>query len=166
MTLFRNMQAFEILFLSLYPYLHVMSNRETHILPAGVQLISLPKVLDDRGSLCFAEGDYHLPFRIRRVFWIFDVPEGKTRGDHAHRTCAEVIFPLKGSLDIEVDDGNNRVKLVLDRPDRGILIPPNVWCRLENFEPGTICLVLASQPYHVEGYMHSYDEFIKAVKCK
>lgn len=143
-----------------------MSSVEENRFPEGVTLLPLPNVLDDRGCLCFAEAGYHLPFEVKRVFWILDVPEGKTRGDHAHRTCAEAIFPLKGSFDIEVDDGFRRARLTMDRPDCGILIPPNVWCRLENFAPGTVCVVLASQPYNVEGYMHHYDEFIKAVRCE
>ena len=131
-------------------------------MPDGVTYLTAPKVLDDRGCLCFAEGGTHVPFRIERVFWIFGVGEGQTRGEHAHRTCAEAIFPVHGRFDIEVDDGRCRKTFAMDRPERGILIPAGVWCCLKNFSPDAVCLVAASQPYLAEGYINDYDEFLKS----
>ncbi len=113
------------------------------------QIVKIPCVVDERGSLCFAESK-HLPFEIKRVFWIYGVEEGKTRGGHAHRTCAEVVFPLCGSFEIEVDDGKHSETILMDSPEKGIHIPPNVWCCLKNFASGTVCVVLASQDYETE----------------
>ncbi len=107
------------------------------------QLITLPLATDARGSLCFAENT-QLPFPIERVFWIYGVPEGKTRGGHAHTTCA---------------DGKSEKTYHMDSPQTGILIPPNVWCELRNFSPQTICVVLASETYNSEGYINKYEDF-------
>ncbi len=123
-------------------------------------IITIPHIIDERGSLCVAE-NASLPFEVKRVFWIHDVHKGQTRGGHAHRTCAEVIFPVTGSFEIEVDDGTNKETILLDSPDKGVHIRPNVWCCLKNFAPGTVCLVLASQQYEVEGYINDYSLFKK-----
>lgn len=129
-------------------------------LPGTFRLIDIPRRTDERGALCFAE-NCHLPFRVERVFWIFGVPEGKTRGGHAHRTCAEVVFPVNGSFDMFVDDGQTRRTFHMERPDQGIYIGPEVWCELRNFAPGTICVVVASQEYDAEGYINEYEDFKK-----
>lgn len=125
------------------------------------QLVTVPLYTDERGSLCFAEST-QLPFPIERVFWIYDVPDGKTRGGHAHATCAEIVFPVSGSFDIWVDDGTNEQTYHLSSPQEGILIPPCVWCELRNFSPNTICVVLASEAYNSEGYINEYTSFKNA----
>ncbi len=123
-------------------------------------LVTIPHIIDERGSLCVAENS-SLPFEVKRVFWIHDVQEGQTRGGHAHRTCAEVVFPVTGSFDIYIDDGKNRKTIHLDSPHKGIHIRPNVWCCLKNFAQNTVCVVLASQEYEAEGYIHDYTTFKK-----
>ena len=127
-------------------------------LPEKYMMVDVPEVSDERGNLCIAESQ-HLPFTPRRVFWIYDVGEGKTRGGHAHASCAEIVFPVAGSFDIFVDDGNHQEEIHLDAANRGIYIGPNVWCLLHNFAPGTVCVVLASEDYAHDGYIHHYEEF-------
>ena len=129
--------------------------------PLQCQLVTVPLITDPRGSLCFAESA-KLPFPIERVFWIYGVPEGKTRGGHAHTSCAEIVFPVSGSFDMWVDDGKEEKTYHLDSPQVGILIPPNVWCELRNFSPNTICVVLASEAYNSEGYINEYTSFKNA----
>ena len=127
----------------------------------GCTIIKAKRWSDDRGLLFFAEGDCDIPFRIERVFWITNVPEGKSRGGHAHSTCAEVIFPVQGSCDIRVTDGVHESVIHLDDPTQGILIPANVWCDLHHFSNDCILLVAASQHYNVQGYVHNYEEFLE-----
>ena len=115
---------------------------------------------DARGRL-FVVPTGAMPFIPRRVFWIRDVPAGTERGGHAHVSCAEVVFAVSGSVEICVDDGRGlRRTFVLDRPDAGLFIGPEVWCELRHFHPGTVCLVLASEAYQPEGYINDYDEFL------
>lgn len=125
-------------------------------LPGGSRLINMPIVVDSRGSLCFATNEQEIPFPVQRVFWIYDVPSGKCRGGHSHRTCAEVVVPVKGNFTMMVDDGRSRFSVVLDSPSKGILIPAGLWCELSDFAPGTVVLVMASQPYDATGYIHDY----------
>ena len=127
------------------------------IMPHGVELLQVAQNVDERGSLCFMEVAAHLPFEIRRVFWISDVPTGKTRGGHAHWTCHEAIFSVSGSFEIEVDDGDVRRTFTLDRPWEGITVPAGVWCELRHFAPGSVCLVLASEAYDASGYAQTRE---------
>lgn len=122
-------------------------------------VIHFPEVTDHRGSLTIAEGN-SLPFEVKRVFWIYGIGEGKTRGGHAHRSCEEVVVAVNGSFDMVVDDGHERIVVRMDSPTKGIHIRKNVWCELRNFSTGTICVVLASEEYNTNGYMKDYDEFI------
>ena len=136
-------------------------------MPRGCKLIHLPVRTDKRGSLSFAESGSHIPFSIERVFWIYDVPQDEERGAHSHNECAEVVIPVQGEFDMTVDDGTTQQTIHMDSPHTGILIPPGIWCRLSNFAPGTICVVLASHPYNAAGYTHNYQEYqeelIKAI---
>ncbi len=102
-----------------------------------------------------------LPFPVKRVFWISDVPPHCSRGGHAHRTCHEIVFVVSGSCRITVDDGSTSEEVFLDCPYVGLLIPAGVWCTLTDFSPGAACVVLASQPYDATGYIHDYAEFQK-----
>lgn len=129
-------------------------------LPAGCALISLPKAVDDRGKLVFLQGGEHIPFPVERVFWICDVPEGKTRGGHAHWVCSEVVVPVAGGFVMRVDDGEHSAEVVMDDPSVGILIPAGMWCELTQFQPGTVCVVMASHPYDAGGYVNAYDEYV------
>ena len=132
---------------------------ERDMLPAGVQLIQLPDNVDERGRLSFLESGVHIPFAVRRVFWISDVPPGKTRGGHAHWTCHEVVFPVTGRFEIEVDDGQCCSVVEMKEANVGILIPAGVWCELRAFEPGTVCVVVASEAYDASGYVHQKQQW-------
>ena len=136
-----------------------MSLEQHDQLPRGCKLIHLPVRTDKRGSLSFAESGGDIPFSIERVFWIYDVPQGEERGAHSHNECSEVVIPIQGEFDMTVDDGITQQTVHMDSPHTGILIPPGIWCRLSNFAPGTICVVLASHPYNASGYTHDYQEY-------
>lgn len=132
-------------------------------LPRGCRLIDFRQCTDERGSLSVAEGRRQVPFAIERVFWIYDVPEGQSRGEHSHNECTEVVVPVHGAFDMMVDDGECRTTVHMDSPHQGILIPPGVWCRLQNFAPGTVCVVFASHPYNAAGYTHDYAEYRESI---
>ena len=133
------------------------------LLPNGVQWIELPHFVDERGLLCFLEGSREIPFTVRRVFWITDVPPGATRGGHAHWTCHEAVFAVTGAFEIEVDDGERSFTAVIDNPRRGLTIPAGVWCELRHFQPGTACVVMASEEYRQEGYAHDKADWKEKV---
>lgn len=135
-----------------------MDNNNKKVAEKGYGLVTLPLHVDERGSLSFAEWK-HLPFKPKRVFWIYDVKEGKTRGGHAHRTCAEVVFAVQGSFDMFVDTGHEQQTIHISHSNEGIYIGPNVWCELRNFAPGTVCVAFASTDYDAEGYINNYDDF-------
>ena len=134
-------------------------NNPTPQLPGGCFLVQFPRITDNRGSLAFGEAERHVPFPVRRIFWTYDIKGGNARGDHAHRTCQMVLFPIGGSFDIEIDDGRQSVSLHMDDPSQGVFIPPLVWCRLMNFTPQAACISLASEEYSPEDYIHDYQEF-------
>ena len=123
------------------------------------QLVELPKITDLRGNLTFAEGDRHVPFPIRRVFYLYDVPTGASRGAHAHREQHQFLVCLSGSFDVMLDDGSRQNLVHLNRPWKGLHIPPMIWAAEVNFDPGTVCLVLASDLYREPDYVREYDEF-------
>ena len=126
----------------------------------GFGMVEIPRFSDSRGSLSYAEWR-HLPFEPKRIFWIYDVGEGKTRGGHAHSECAEVVFAINGSFDMFVDNGKESGIFHIDDPSQGIYIGKGVWCELRNFTPGTVCVVVASVPYMKDGYINDYNEFKK-----
>lgn len=136
-----------------------MAESDNITMPRGCRIIDLPESVDERGSLSFAEGQQHIPFQIERVFWIYGVPEGKTRGDHSHNESAEVVIPVNGSFSMFVSDGERELTVLMDSPHKGILIPPGVWCELRDFAPGTVCVVLASHPYNSEGYTNDFTQY-------
>jgi oxalate decarboxylase/phosphoglucose isomerase-like protein (cupin superfamily) len=137
-----------------------MDQNKDFALPQCAKMVEVGNFVDERGELSFAENS-QLPFAIERVFWINNIPEGKTRGGHAHSTCAEIVFPLNGAFDMFVSDADGERTYHMDRHDVGIYIGPNVWCELRNFTPGAACVVLASHPYIAKGYINDYDEFKK-----
>lgn len=123
------------------------------------QLIELPKILDERGNLSFFQEGTHLPFKIERVYWIYDVPGGEVRGGHAYKQLYELIIALSGSFDIIVDNGIIKEKYTLNRSYYGLLIPKMVWRKLENFSTNSLCLIAASLPYDEADYIRDYDQF-------
>lgn len=128
-------------------------------------LIDIPQITDSRGTLCFAQWK-DLPFEPQRVFWIYGVGQGQTRGGHAHSLCAEVVFPVCGSFDMFVDDGQTHEVVRMDSPARGIFIGKGVWCELRNFSPDAVVVVLASCEYMKDGYINDYEEFVRWVKLR
>lgn len=127
------------------------------------QIIELPKIPDIRGNLTFIEGTRHVPFEIKRVFYLYDVPTAADRGAHAHKTLHQFLICLSGSFDVRLDDGVHNKIVHLNRPWQGLHIPPMIWASEVNFDPGSICLVLASQVYDESDYYRDYECFIKAL---
>lgn len=122
--------------------------------------INIPKISDPdgRGNLSVLEKDI-LPFAIKRVYYLYDVPSGSTRGGHAHKELQQFLIALSGSFDVVVDDGNTRRTTSLNRPDEGVLIPTRIWRELENFSSGAVCLSLVSDVYKESDYIRDYSEF-------
>lgn len=127
-------------------------------------LIYLPKIDDSRGNLSFIEEDTHLPFKIRRVYWIYDVPGGEQRGGHAFRETEELIVALSGSFDVVLHDGKNENRFSLNRSYFGVFVPKMIWRTLENFSTNSLALIIASTDYHSEDYIRVFEEFLHAKK--
>ncbi len=124
-----------------------------------IKLIDLPKITDVRGNLSFAEGGSQLPFEVKRVFWIYDVPGGENRGGHAYRDTDEFIVALSGSFDVVIHDGKERHVFHLNRSYYGILVPKMMWREMENFSTNSLALVMASSTYQEEDYIRDFEEF-------
>ena len=124
-----------------------------------VKIIELPKILDERGNLSFIEEENQIPFKIRRTYWIYDVPGGEVRGGHAYKTLKEFIVALSGSFDVMLDDGKQIHKYSLNRSYYGLYVPSRIWRSLENFSTNSLCLILASDIYKPEDYLYNYDDF-------
>ncbi|MGB9980312.1 sugar 3,4-ketoisomerase [Methanobacterium sp.] len=127
------------------------------------RVIGLPKVVDKRGNLTFIEENNHVPFEIKRVFYLYDVPGGESRGGHALKDSHQFIIAANGSFDVILDDGNTRMRYHLNRSYYGLYVPKMVWRELDNFSSGSVCLVLTSAPYNEDGYIRDYDTFKKTV---
>jgi hypothetical protein len=133
---------------------------------AQCRIIDLPRVADPRGNLTFLEGERHVPFPIRRVYYLYDVPGGETRGGHAHKRLEQFIIAASGSFDVVVDDGTERRRFFLNRSYYGLFLPRMVWRELENFSSGSVCLVIASEVYDESDYYRDYQEFVKAMRAE
>lgn len=131
-----------------------------------VEFVDLPKIIDERGNLSFIEYPKHLPFAINRVYWIYDVPGGETRGGHAYKKLEELIIAISGSFDITIDDGKCIKKISLNRSYKGVYIPSKVWRSLDNFSTNSLCLILASDSYNENDYIRDYDEFKNYIEEK
>jgi hypothetical protein len=126
----------------------------------SVRIINLPKILDERGNLSFIEEGTHIPFKIRRAYWIYDVPGGEFRGSHAFRETEELIVALSGSFDVVLHDGKVEQKISLNRSYYGIYIHKLIWRKLENFSTNSLALILASTDYSETDYIRNFDEFL------
>lgn len=129
-----------------------------------IRLIQLPKIIDRRGNLTFLEGNNHIPFEIKRTYWIYDVPGGETRGGHAFKEQQEFIVALSGSFDVVVNDGLNQSVFQLNRSYNGLFIPKGIWRHMENFSTNSLALVLASTQYDKLDYIFdfiAYKDFVK-----
>lgn len=125
-----------------------------------IKIIEIPKIFDPdgRGNLSVIEKEI-LPFSIKRVYYLYDVPSDASRGGHAHRELQEFLIPLSGSFEVVLDDGENRQKIQLNKPNKGLLIPHGIWRELDNFSAGAVCLVLASAVFKESDYIRDYEEF-------
>lgn len=126
-----------------------------------VKLIHIPKVHDVRGSLAVIEDDC-IPFEIKRVYYLYDVPSDAYRGGHAHKKQQSLILALSGSFEVVADDGHQKHRFMLNKPNIGLYIPTDIWREIENFSSGAVCLVLASTDYDESEYIRDYDAFLSS----
>jgi dTDP-4-dehydrorhamnose 3,5-epimerase-like enzyme len=124
----------------------------------NVVQIEIPSLKDPRGSLAIIEGEV-LPFSVERVYYLYDVPSDAYRGGHAHKSLVQCLVALSGSFEVLVDDGLNQRRIMLNKPDIGLLIPSGIWRELDNFSSGSVCLVLASEVFDESDYIRDYNEF-------
>ena len=134
----------------------------TNIDLTSCRMIDLPKVTDPRGNLTFVESDRHIPFPVKRVFYLYDVPGGANRAGHALKTCHQFIIAMSGSFDVILDDGEVQKRYHLNRSYYGLYIPPLIWREIDNFSSGSVCLALASEIYSEEDYYREYEDFLQA----
>jgi dTDP-4-dehydrorhamnose 3,5-epimerase-like enzyme len=128
------------------------------------RLIDLPKIPDDRGNLSFIQTGTHIPFAIKRTYWIYDVPGGEIRGGHSYHTNQELIVALSGSFDVIIDDGKQKHTLSLNRSYYGLYVPAGLWRHMENFSTNSLALVLASTDFDANDYERDYDKYVNSKK--
>lgn len=126
--------------------------------------IDLPKIHDARGNLTFIEGNRHVPFPIKRVYYLYDVPGGAERGGHAHKALHQLVIAVSGSFDIHIDDGREKRTVHMNRSYYGLYVCPMIWREIDNFSSGAVCMVLASEYYDELDYYRSYAAFVNDVE--
>ena len=131
---------------------------------AECKIVELPKISDPRGNLSFIEGGQHIPFDIKRVYYLYDVPGGSDRGSHAHKNLHQFIVAMSGSFDVVLDDGQRKHRFHLNRSYYGLYVCPMMWRDLDNFSSGAVCMVLASAYYDAADYIRDYDQFLATAK--
>jgi len=129
----------------------------------NIQIISIPKIEDRRGNLSVIENDT-VPFDIKRVYYVYDIPSGAERGGHSHKNLQEFLVALSGSFDVVLNDGISERVVILNKPNIGLLIPTGTWRELKNFSSGAVCLVVASEVYIEDDYIRDFDEFMCSKK--
>ena len=130
-----------------------------------VEIISIPKIIDEegRGKLSVIEKSI-VPFEIKRVYYLYDVPSDAFRGGHAHKNLIQFMIALSGSFEVKIDDGSNNKKVMLNKPNQGLLIPTGIWREMDNFSAGSVCLVLASEFFDESDYFRDYNTFLNYKK--
>jgi len=123
-------------------------------------ILPLSKIHNRAGNITIVEGQENIPFDVRRIYYLYDIPGGEDRGGHAHKELHQLIVAASGSFNVLLDDGQNKKIITLNRPDYGLMIVPGIWRELFEFSSGAICLVLASQKYDQDDYLRSYEQFV------
>lgn len=131
---------------------------------SNCKIIDLPKITDPRGNLTFIEQERHIPFDIKRVYYLYDVPGGAERGGHAHLGLQQLIIAMSGSFDVILNDGYEEKRFHLNRSYYGLYVCPMIWRELDNFSSGSVCLVLASNLYDEADYLREYQDFLQRVR--
>ena len=126
----------------------------------NIELISIPKIQEPRGNLSIIEHDI-IPFEMKRVYYLYDIPSSAVRGGHSHKKLQQVLIAISGSFDVVLKDGKTQKKVTLNKPSKGLLIGNNIWRELENFSSGAVCLVIASQVFEEADYIRDYNDFLK-----
>lgn len=132
-------------------------------LKMNYKIIDIPKINNTKGNIGVIENNT-IPFEIKRVYYLFDVPSGAKRGGHAHKNLKQVLIAISGSFDVVLKDGKSKEIVTLNRPDKGLLIENNIWRELENFSSGSVCLVLASEEFSEADYIRNYKEYLNFLK--
>ena len=130
------------------------------------RVIDLGKIENDRGNLTVVQARETVPFDIKRVFYLYDIPGGEARGAHAHKECHQFLVAASGSFEVVLDDGHETRTVYLNRPFKGLHIPPGIWAAEQEFSSGAVCLVLASESYDEADYIRDYEGYLKFVTCK
>jgi len=130
------------------------------------KIIDLPRILDPRGNLTFIEHNRHVPFAFKRVFYLYDVPGGESRGGHTQKVQHQFLIAASGSFDVILDDGINKKTVTLNRSYYGLYLPPMIWRELDNFSSGSVCLVLTSGFYDADDYIRDYEEYVRIKQSK
>ena len=134
-------------------------NPESTII-SDIRCVELIRITDYNGSISVVQNSLDIPFDVRRIYYLYDIPSGSERGGHAHKILQQIIIAASGSFDIILDDGQHKTTINLNRPNLGLLLPPGLWRELNNFSSGSICLVLASHEYSEEDYILEYEDFL------
>lgn len=127
------------------------------------KIIELPRITDPRGNLTVAEANKNIPFDIKRVYWLYDVPGGECRGGHAHKQIKEILIAVSGSFHVTLDNGKGKQTFLLNHPYQGLLIDTKTWRTLDDFSSGAVCVVLASDFYDENDYIYDYNDFLQYI---
>jgi dTDP-4-dehydrorhamnose 3,5-epimerase-like enzyme len=128
-----------------------------------IEIIEIPKIENSLGNIAVIENDV-VPFDIKRVYYLYDIPSSSIRGGHSHKKLQQILIAISGSFDVVLKDGSSSTTITLNKPDKGLLIKNNTWRELENFSSGAVCLVLASTTYEEDDYIRDFDEFLSSKK--
>lgn len=129
----------------------------------NIELIDIPKIINKEGNIAVLENGV-VPFEIKRVYYLYDIPSTSKRGGHAHKKLNQILIAISGSFDVVLKDGTDKKVITLNKPDKGLLITNNIWRELDNFSSGAVCLVLASEVYDEDDYIRSYKSFVSYIK--